>query len=142
MALSIATAAVGEPSTGTRMCLNMVAPRVEGPQNNASARAAAALAMPSLYPLLHETIHAPGQDQGVARPLRLERLDRRRFMDHPRIVEQQHRPGLGQREALAAGAVGLEHARLAALDPGASDQEHRHVIDPVTMRALGCRAAD
>lgn len=65
-----------------------------------------------------------------------KRLDGRALVDHPRIVEQQHRPRLDQGEALARRAVGLEHTGLAALDALARDEEHRHQIHPVAVRGM------
>ena len=55
----------------------------------------------------------------------VERLDRRALVDDARVVEQQGGPGLGHREAQAGRPVGIEHARLAALQPARSTSARR-----------------
>ena len=85
---------------------------------------------------------AQGQHQRVPMPVRLERLDRRALVDHPRVVEQQAGPRLVHREAQAGRAVGVEDARLAALDAFAADQDHGDEVDAVAVRAFGRRPAD
>ena len=69
-------------------------------------------------------------------------LDRRRLMNHGRIVEQQQRPWLGQGKAFAIGAVRLEDARLAALDLFAPDQQYGDEIDAVAVCAFRRGPAD
>jgi hypothetical protein len=69
-------------------------------------------------------------------------LDGRGFVNHARIVEQHHRPGFAQCEALPIGACGLEDARLTTLDPFAIYQEYRNQIHAIAVRALGRGAAN
>ena len=64
----------------------------------------------------------------------LERLDRRAFVDDPRIVEDERGPGLAQREALPFGTVGSEHTRLAALDALAPSGVGRPMPSVVSIR--------
>ena len=70
------------------------------------------------------------------------RLDRRRFVDDALVVQEQQAPRLRECEALSLRAVGLEHARLAALDAFARDKEHRDQVHAVAVRALGRGPAD
>ena len=51
-------------------------------------------------------------------------------------------PRLEHREAQSGRPVGFEHARLAALDAHALDQQHRDEVDAVAVRAFGRRPAD
>src|SRR6218665_1722620 len=100
-----AASAVCEPSIGTRICLYMRVSfsRCRGrPESRPSRRGwdSGVLEAPA----------AEGQHQRVAPARALHRLDWRGLVDHARIVQEQQRPGLGQREALAVGALGLEHA--------------------------------
>ena len=71
----------------------------------------------SVRPL--EAAAAVGQHQGVA-PAPAAAASSGwigvRFVDHACVVEQQRAPGLGQREAQALRAAGVEDPRLAALD--------------------------
>src|SRR4051812_35278405 len=96
-ALSTAMDAVAEPSTGMRMCLNMWL------SNQLMARAL-------------EVAGAAGHDQRVAMATACRRLDRRRLVHHASIIQQEQGPRLGHGETLPVGSVGLEDARLAALD--------------------------
>src|SRR5688500_5741147 len=57
-----------------------------------------------------ESLGAISQHQRVPVALPIQWLDRRGFVDHARIVEQQQRPRLGQRETLAIGASRFEYA--------------------------------
>src|SRR3546814_4691223 len=70
------------------------------------------------------------------------RLDRGGFVDHARVVEQQQRPRLFQREALPVRPVGVEHARLAAADTAAVDEQHGDEIDAIELRPFRRRAAN
>jgi hypothetical protein len=72
----------------------------------------------------------------------LERLDRRALVDDARVVEDERRPRLEHREALARGPVGGEDARLAALDARAADAHDGDEVDAVAVRAFGSRPAD
>ena len=83
-----------------------------------------------------------GNYQGIAVSIGGQRLDRRGLVNHPQIVQQQQRPRLAQREALAIGAGCLKHTRLAPLDTLATDQKHRHQIHSIAVRALGGGAAN
>jgi hypothetical protein len=85
---------------------------------------------------------AVGEHQGIARTTLAGRLQRGRLVNHPRIVHEQHRPGLLQREAHPARAVRLEHARLPADDVPAPDEDHRDKIDAVAMRAFRGRTPE
>nr|GEU28476.1 hypothetical protein [Tanacetum cinerariifolium] len=85
---------------------------------------------------------APREDQRIAVAVRVQRLDRRRFVDHGGVVEQQHGPRFGHGETLAVGAFGFEYAGLAALDQFARDQDHGHEIDAVAVRAFRRGTAD
>src|SRR6478672_8998808 len=89
-----------------------------------------------------EPRRAVRQDQRVAIPEVGLWLDRRGLVDHPRIVQQQQRPGLGEGEALSIRAVGLEHPRLTALHALAGDQQHRHEIHAIAVRAFRGRAPE
>ena len=63
-------------------------------------------------------------------------------MDHARIVKQQDRPWLGEREALAIGSFGLEDAGLTTLHSLTIDEKHRDEIDTIAMRTFRRRAAN
>ena len=63
-------------------------------------------------------------------------------MNHSRVVEQKHRPRLGQREAHTARAVGIENARFAALHALTIHQYHRNEIHAIAMCAFGRWATD
>ena len=63
-------------------------------------------------------------------------------MDDARVVEEQAGPGRLQREAQPGRPVGIEDARLAALDAFATDQHDRHQVDAVAVRPFRRRPAD
>jgi hypothetical protein len=53
-----------------------------------------------------------------------------------RIIEQQRRPRLCEREAYAVPGIGREDARLATEHAHPVDQHDRDVVDAVAMRPL------
>jgi hypothetical protein len=91
-----------------------------------------------------EALLAQRQHQGVA-PSRLrgvQGLDGGAFVDHALVIQQQRAPGLGQGEAHALRAAGVEDAGLRTLDVVARHQHHRHQVHPVAVGAFGRGAAD
>ncbi len=83
-----------------------------------------------------------GQYERVTKTAVRQRLDRRRFVNHACVVQQQRGPGFDQRETLTRRALGVEHAGFAPLDRMAVDQHHHHEVNTVAVRALGGGAAD
>src|SRR5581483_7185154 len=69
-------------------------------------------------------------------------LNRRRFMDDARIIEQQQRPGLLHGETDSRRSVCIEHPGLAAPDVLTSHQQKCDEINSVTMRAFRSRPAN
>ena len=63
-------------------------------------------------------------------------------MDDPVVIKQQGGPGFHHREAQSARASRFEHPGLATLDRMAFDQDDRHEVDPVAVRALRGRTTD
>ena len=86
---------------------------------------------------LPEIRRAQSDYQGVAVPTWRQWLNRGGLVDNPRIVQQQYRPGFGQRKALAIGAIGIKHTGLAPFDVVAIHQENRHQVHPVTVCTFG-----
>ena len=81
-------------------------------------------------------VGAQGHHQRVTMALSAQRLDRRAFVNHARIVQQQQRPSLRQGEPLASWPVGVEHARLAPFDVLSVDHEHGNEIHAIAVRAF------
>lgn len=63
-------------------------------------------------------------------------------MDDTRIVEQQERPGLGQREAHPMRAVRFENAGFTTFDLMTCDQQYGNEVDAIPMGPLRRRTSD
>src|SRR5450830_776787 len=147
IALSTASVAVAEPSTGIRMCLNM--------ENSLWVDAVQCAALRAGHIDTHqngkrtssnrqslEPARAAGQHQGIAVRSLGQRLDGGGLVDHTGVVQQQQGPGLGQCEALAIGTLGVKDTGFATFDAAAFDQKNSHQVDTIAVRALGGGSAD
>ena len=81
-------------------------------------------------------VGAQGHHQRVTMALSAQRLNRRAFVNHARIVQQQQRPSLRQGEPLAPWPVGVKHARLAPFDVLSVNHKHGNEIDAIAVRAF------
>src|SRR5258706_28151 len=82
------------------------------------------------------------QHQRVAHAVLSLPPDRGRLVNHARVIHHKYRPGLLQGEAHAGGAARIDPARLATEVVALWDENHRHEIHSIAMRALGRRTAD
>ena len=71
----------------------------------------------------------------------IERRHRRDAVEHAGIVDQCGIQCVGEREAAQQAAVVGVDGGGAALDVGAVDQQHQHVVDAIAVYAFRCRLA-